>query len=226
MTIGKLHGFLFDTLGKILAADPRNHHDVDYFIARRFPRDVEESEWLQTSVSGLNRDLATLNERCQAGLGSIIDEIETSNRLPSPGAAQRLAAFLDELELDFAPKLKTIAGLRAIRIADLEVLQVHARDLPESCRSVTDLIATSHVVLDSLTESLGENDNQETQRVAADVERTLCSRIITRLRAVKNELRDLTTFVSLWLSCINNRRALLLQAKDDDTDHLGREELS
>ena len=223
ITIGKLHGFLFDTLGKILAADPRNHHDVDYFIARRFPRDVEESEWLQTSVSGLNCDLASLNERCQAGLGSIIDEIETSNRLPSPEAMPRLAAFLDELELEFAPKLKTIAGLRAIRFADLEVLQVHARDLPESCRAITDLIATSRVVLDSLTESLGGNDNQETRRVTADVERTLCLRIITRLRGVIDELRDLTIFVSLWLSCINNRRALLLQAKDDDADHGGQD---
>jgi hypothetical protein len=219
ITIGKLHGFLFDTLGKILAADPRNHHDVDYFIARRFPRDVEESEWLQTSVSGLNRDLARLNERCQAGLGSVIDEMGTSNRLPSPGAMPRLAAFLDALELDFAPKLKTIAGLRAIRFADLEVLLVHARDLPESCRAVGELIATSRVVLDTLTESLGGDDSEETHRVAADVERTLCLQIITRLRAVEDELRDLTAFIPLWLSCINKRRALLFQANDDDADH-------
>jgi len=219
ITIGKLHGFLVDTLGKILAADPRNQEEVDYFLARRFPRDVEESEWLQTSVSELNRDLAGLNERRRAGLGSVIDEMETSNRLPSPEARLRLKAFLDELELDFAPKLKTIAGLRAIRFADLEVLQAHARDLPESCRAVGELIATSHGVLDTLTESLGGNDSQETRRVAAEVERTLCLRIITRLRAVKDELRDLTAFMPLWLSCINKRRALLLHGKDDDADH-------
>ena len=42
ITIGKLHGFLVDTLGEILAADPRSQHDVDYFLARKFPRDVEE----------------------------------------------------------------------------------------------------------------------------------------------------------------------------------------
>ena len=43
VTIGKLQGFLVDTLGKILAADPRSQYDVDYFLARKFPSDVEES---------------------------------------------------------------------------------------------------------------------------------------------------------------------------------------
>jgi len=225
-TIGKLHGFLVDTLGKILAADPRNHQDIDYFLARRFPRDVEESEWLQTSVRGLTRDVEGLNERRQAGLESVIDEMGTSNRLPSPEARLRLKEFLDELELEFAPKLTAIAGLRAIRIADLEVLQVHARDLPESCRTVARLLATSGVVLDTLTESLGGNDGEVAQKAAADVERVLCSQIIARLRDITDELRDLTAFIPLWLSCINERRALMLQPKDDEADHVGQEDLS
>ncbi|MCK5378949.1 MAG: hypothetical protein KAJ78_06065 [Acidobacteria bacterium] len=71
----------------------------------------------------------------------------------------------------------------------------------------------------TLTESLGGDDSEETHRVAADVERTLCLQIVTRLRAVEDELRDLTAFIPLWLSCINKRRALLFQANDDDADH-------
>ena len=225
ITIGKLHGFLVDTLGEVLAADPRSQHDVDYFLARKFPRDVEEAEWLQTSVGRLERDLSKLNARRHADLGSVIDTMTRSGQLPSSEAWQRLAAFLDTLASDFAPKLKTLAGLRAIRFGELEVLQVHARDLPETCRIVGELYATSSVILHTLTTSLGRVESQATHRVATDVERALCSRIITRLRVIEDELRDLATFVPLWLSSIVKRRALMLRPKNDDADELDQEEL-
>jgi hypothetical protein len=226
ITIGKLHGFLVDTLGEILAADPRSQHDVDYFLARKFPRDVEESEWLQTSVRRLDGELTRLNAQRHADLGSVIDTMVRSGRLPSPEAWQRLAAFLDALESDFAPKLKTIAGLRAIRFGELEVMQAHARDLSESCLVVGELYAMAGVVLDTLTASLDGDDSQATHRGAADVERVLCSRIITHLRAVEDELRDLATFAPLWLSSIENRRALMLRPKDDVADDTNQEELT
>jgi len=226
VTIGKLQGFLVDTLGKILAADPRSQYDVDYFLARKFPSDVEESEWLQTSVRRLDSDLLRLNARRHADLGSVIDEMARSGQLPSSEVWQRLAAFLDALESDLAPKLKTIAGLRSIRLGELEDLQAHARDLPESCRVVGELYATAGVILDTLTASLDVDDSQATHKVAADVEGVLCSRIITCLRAVEDELRDLATFVPLWLSSIEKRRALMLRPKDDVADDGGQEELS
>jgi hypothetical protein len=225
ITIGKLHGFLVDTLGEILAADPRSQHDVDYFLARKFPRDVEESEWLQTSVRRLDSEIGQLNSRRHADLGSVIDTMATSGRLPSPEAWQRLAAFLGTLESDFAPKLKTIAGLRAIRFGELEVLQAHARDLSEACLVVGELYATADAVLETLTASLDKDDSHATHRGAADVERVLCSRIITRLRVVEDELRDLATFAPLWLSSIKKRRALMLRTKDDVGDDTDLEEL-
>jgi hypothetical protein len=225
ITIGKLHGFLVDTLGEILAADPRSQHDVDYFLARKFPRDVEESEWLQTSVRRLDGELTRLNAQRHADLGSVIDTMVRSGRLPSPEAWQRLAAFLDALESDFAPKLKTISGLRAIRFGELEVMQAHARDLSESCLVVGELYAMAGVVLDTLTASLDGDDSQATHRGAADVERVLCSRIITRLRAVEDELRDLATFAPLWLNSIEKRRALMLRPKDDVADDTNQEKL-
>jgi hypothetical protein len=225
ITIGKLHGFLVDTLGEILAADPRSQHDVDYFLARNFPRDVEESEWLHTSVRRLDRELGRLNARRHADLGSVIDTMARSGRLPSPEAWQRLAAFLDKLEADLAPKLKTIAGLRAIRFGELEVLQAHALYLPESCVVVGELQATARVVLDTLAASFDGGDRQTAHRVAEDVERVLCSRIISRLRVVEDELRDLASFAPLWLSSIEKRRALMLRPKDDAGDDTNQEEL-
>jgi len=225
VTIGKLHGFLVDTLGEILAADPRSQHDVDYFLDSKFPRDVEESEWLQTSVQQLDDELIRLNARRHADLGSVIDTMAKSDRLPSPEAWQRLAAFLGALESDFTPYLNTIAGLRAIRFGELEVLQAHARNLPESCRVVDELYATAGVVLDTTAASLDGGDSQAPHRVAADVERVLCSRIITCLQVVEDELRDLATFVPLWLSSLEKRRALMLRPKDDVADDTDQEEI-
>ena len=218
ITIGKLHGILVDTLGEILAADPRSQHDVDYFLASKFPRDVEESEWLQTSVVRLNNDLSRLNARRHADLGSVIDEMAKSGRLPSLEAWQHLADFLGALESVFAPKLKTIAGLRAIRFGELEVLQAHARDLPQACRVVSELYATAGVILYTLTASPDLEDGEATPGVAAEVERVLSSRIVTSLRFIEDELRDLATFVPLWLNSIVKRRALMLRPKDDDAD--------
>jgi hypothetical protein len=224
ITIGKLHGFLVDTLGEILAADPRSQHDVDYFLARNFPRDVEESEWLQTSVRRLDNELVLLNARRHADLGSVIDTMASSGQLPSPDAWQRLAAFLGALESEIVPKLKSIAGLRAIRIGELEVLHAHSRDLPETCRVVGELYATAGVILDKLTASFNEGDNPATSGVVADVERVMCSRIITCLRLVEDELRDMAAFVPLWLSNIDKRRALMLRPKDEGADDMGQKD--
>ena len=224
VTIGKLHGFLVDTLGEILAADPRSQHDVDYFLARKFPRDVEESEWLQTSVQQLESALKQLNVRRHADLGPVIDSMVKSGRVPSAEAWRGLADFLDALESDFAPKLKTIAGLRAIRFSELEVLQAHASDLPEACRVVAELYDTAGAVLETLTLSFEADEGEAPSQVARDVERTLCSRIITCLRVVENELRDMSTFVPLWMSSIEKRRALMLRPKNNAVEEPEQEE--
>lgn len=218
ITIGKLHGVLVDTLGEILAADPRSRHDVDYFLARKFPLDVEESEWLQTSVVRLNSDISQLSARRHTDLGSVIDTMARSDRLPSSQEWQRLAEFLGALESAFAPKLKSIAGLRAIRFGELEVLQAHARDLPESCRVASELYATAGVILHTLSASPDLDDSDATRRVAAKVERVLCSRIVASLRSIEDELRDLATFIPLWLNSIVKRRALMLRPMDDVAD--------
>jgi len=224
ITIGKMHGFLVNTLGEILAADPRSQHDVDYFLARKFPRDVEESEWLQTSVQQFHNELALLNARRHNDLGSVIDAMSRSGRLPSPEEWGRLAAFLEAIEADFSPKLKTLAGLRAIRIGELEVLQAHARDLPESCRVVSELQATACSVLEELAESSEGDIGQVPRVVAEDIERVLSLRIISCLRVVEDELRDLATFIPLWMSNIEKRRALMLRPKEDGVDDTKQEE--
>jgi hypothetical protein len=224
ITMGKLHGFLVDTLGEILAADPRSEHDVDYFLARKFPHDVEEAEWLQTSVQRLDNELVRLNARRHSELGSVIDTMARTGHLPSSQAWQGLAAYLEALKADVTPKLESIAGLRAIRFGELEVLQAHARNLPESCRVVGELHTLAGVILGTLTASLDREPGQANRRVVAAVEKVLCRRIITCLRVVEDELRDLATFVPLWISSIEKRRALMLRHRDDGAAGVGEDD--
>jgi hypothetical protein len=219
VAIGKLHGFLVDTLGEILAADPRSSHDVDYFLARRFPRDVEEAEWLLTSVFRLHAELQYINSERHSSLGSVIDEMTRTGRLPSVVDWQKLAAYLSALETDFAPRIQGIIGLRGIRIDELEVLQAHASELPESCRIVNELYSMASEILGRLRESTDRSYDRVARGGAIDtVEHTLSSRIVTRLRAIEDELRDLAAFIPLWLRSVENRRALMLRPKEDPTD--------
>lgn len=224
VAIGKLHGFLVDTLGEMLAADPRSSHDIDYFLARRFPRDVEEAEWLLTSVCRLDAELKYIDSERHASLGSVIDEMSRTGRSPSVAEWEQLAVYLRALETEFAPKLQGIIGLRGIRIDELEVLQSHASELPESCRTVNELYVMAGEILEKLRESDDRSFDQVARAGTIDtVELVLSSRIIARLRAIEDEVRDLAAFIPLWLRSVENRRALMLRPKDEPSDDLGSE---
>lgn len=40
VSIGKMHAFLQDTFGQLVAGDPRSVHDADYFLSKRFPQEI------------------------------------------------------------------------------------------------------------------------------------------------------------------------------------------
>jgi hypothetical protein len=218
VAIGKLHGFLVDTLGEILAADPRSRHDVDYFLARKFPRDVEEAEWLQTSVNRLDDDLRKFNSVRHANLGSVVDQVRSTGRLPTRDSWLRLVAYLDEIETGLAPRLLGIMGLRGIRIDELDVLQAHGVQLPELCRRAVELNETAGEVLEAIAGSLRQADDEVARASIEGVERVLCSRITTCLQNIEDELRDLAAFVPLWLRSVEQRRALILRVREEPTD--------
>jgi len=71
VSIGQIHAFLHDTFGEIMAADPRSLHDADYFLSRRFPRDIEEAEWLHATLVRLGEYLAGLDEDRKKHLAAV-----------------------------------------------------------------------------------------------------------------------------------------------------------
>jgi len=142
-----------------------------------------------------------------------------TRRLPAADQWQRMAVYLNALETEFAPKLQGIIGLRGIRIDELEVLQAHASELPESCRLVNELKSMAGELLEKLDESPDRSYDQVARAGAVEtVELALSSRIVTRLQAIEDELRDLAAFIPLWLRSVENRRALMLRPKDDSPE--------
>ena len=74
VSIGKIHAFLRDTFGEIVAHDPRSRHDADYFLSKRFAQDIEESEWLYSAVYELDELLDGLEKACSAELADLCRE--------------------------------------------------------------------------------------------------------------------------------------------------------
>ena len=78
-------------------------------------------------------------------------------------------------------------------------------------------------VLDEVAASREGDIGQASRTMAEDIERVLSSRIVNCLRVVEDELRDLATFIPLWLSNIEKRRALMLRPKEDGADDADQE---
>ncbi len=73
ISVGKLYAFLRDTLGEILASDPRSHNDSDYFLSKRFAQEIEESEWLYSSVYELHVFVEGLEKLCASEFELILE---------------------------------------------------------------------------------------------------------------------------------------------------------
>jgi hypothetical protein len=85
VSIGRIHAFVRDTFGEIVAADPRSRHDADYFLSRRFAQDIEESEWLYASVYELHDMLHGLAKACSSEFADVQARMQRERMVtPSP----------------------------------------------------------------------------------------------------------------------------------------------
>ncbi len=216
VALGRVQAYVLEALGQILGADPRSQHDADYFLARRFARDVDEAEWLEASVARLEAYLRGLTRERQASLAEIADEIGAQDRLPSHDRWQPVAVFLDELRRKLARELRRVIGLRGIRVDELELLEDYGSDIPTLAGTLAELYETSRVVSTRL-EGTARADAGAPQR-EADMELVTVvtsERMALLIRDLDGHLRDLLAFVSLWRRSIGRRRALLLRKHEE-----------
>ncbi len=217
VSMGKLHAFLQDSFGAVMGADPRSLHDQDYFLSRRFRRDVEEAEWLLESVEALERVVQAAARDNVARLEPWIERLASEHLLPDGRTWQGIAAMLERVD-ELAGKVDKALALQGIRFEELELLQGYRHQLPLERHAIAALYAGGREAVDELMAAApGERPLRE-QAIAdlAGCHRALSRHLLVRSRTLHDILRDLAAFVPIWLANIRKRRALLLYSGGSD----------
>ncbi|MGB5163334.1 MAG: hypothetical protein WBO69_04600 [Thermoanaerobaculia bacterium] len=218
VSIGKLHAFLQDTFSELLAADPRSDRDADYFLSRRFPRDIEEAEWLFASVKGLQKYLRGLESSRYSRLTSVSESIRRELHLPFGEFWVELKEYLVFLINDLSPRLNEILALRGIRFDEMEILDDYAMEIPSKSKMVIEIVDLGRRAVDQMKRDAGDDRSLREQNLhdLITVHAVLSRRLVSLLNDLDRRLSDLWVFVPIWLENIERRRALMLRRDVDE----------
>jgi len=211
VTIGKLHSFLQETFGRIMEADPRSQFDRDYYLSKRFPRDVEEAEWLYRGVINLSDYVSAILEDATEAIEPMVQRLRRDELLPVPSAWQGVLDFVGLLR-DLTRKLHEILALRGIRFDEMELLDLYARRLPAKFHQMTALYDAGKDIAERIKASTPETLPLREQALT-DLLHAHAA-VATRVAALGQEILamilDLNAFLPIWHRSIGERRALLL----------------
>jgi hypothetical protein len=215
VSIGKIHAFLRDTFGEIVANDPRSRHDADYFLSRRFAQDIEESEWLYSAVYELDELLDGLEKACSAELTESLPRMRKERMIPPEPEWGQTSKLLDILLGELMPKLKEVLSLRGIRVNDMESLEAHASNISTDCRSLMETYALGREVIEQLkgVDAPTLDDREQRVKDLISCHRVVSERMTELLTRLHASLRDLAKQMADSKAGIERRRALIL-AKD------------
>jgi hypothetical protein len=212
VSIGKIHAFLRDTFGEIVANDPRSRHDSDYFLSKRFAQDIEESEWLYSAVYELHELLDGLEKDWSVELRDSLPRMRKERMIPPEPEWEQTRKLLDILLGDLMPKLKEVLSLRGIRINDMESLEAHASKISTDCRSLMEVYAVGREVIEQV-KGVGAptlDDREQRVKDLMSCHRVVSGRMIELLTRLQASLRDLANHIADSKAGIENRRALML----------------
>ena len=215
VSIGKLHNFLQDAFGELMAADPRSLHDADYFLSKRFPQDVEEAEWLHSTVTKLQVYLEELQDERMRSLLPLKAHLRLEQTLPMERTWQPSFRLLSALVNDLTPRLREILALRGIRFQEMETLDRYATQIPIHCQVIIELYDNARRATDLVKSGAAKASArpavEQGVRDLVTVHEVVAKRIVELIVAVDTVLKDLISFVPLWIDAIEKRRALLLR---------------
>jgi hypothetical protein len=225
VSIGQLHGFLQDTFGELMAKDPRSLHDADYFLSKRFPKDIEEAEWLHSTLLRLREYLDKLDLVRPQHLTSVAEQVRREETVPSRAAWRGTKFFLEILLNGLTPKLKEILPLRGVRFYEMELLDRYAMEIPTRCRILIDLHEMGSETLDALKGAAGgaRQEREQNVRDLLSCHAVLSRRVTGLIDDIERLLQDLVAFVPLWLEAVEKRRALLLKRSSEEKGEDGEE---
>jgi hypothetical protein len=204
-TIGQLHAFLRDTLSELLNSDLREM-GTDYLMSKRLPRDLEEAEWLYTSVERLKEYLTGLESDQRRHLSELINWLQHAAKLPEGESWKQAKGLLEEILEVLVPRLKEARSLHGIRYDDGQVLDGFLMELPVECRTLIELQALGSDLAGRMESTL--SDARREAPLMQEFHAVISSRIERQLGKLDRSLQDLTAFVALWIDGISKRRAL------------------
>jgi len=213
ISIGQLHAFLQDTFGELMASDPRSIHDADYFLSRRFPQDIEEAEWLHSTVARLIEYVERLEPVRITHLTAMTERMRADEKIASRQSWEDTAALLGVLISGLTPKLKEVLALRGVRFHEMEILDRYAADVPVYCRLLLELHDTGCSAVAAMQAAVADSpaDHGQNLRDLAACNAAVSHRLVGLLVKIDKSLKDLGAFLPLWLQDIEKRRALLLR---------------
>ena len=216
VSIGQIHAFLQDTFGELMAKDPRSLHDADYFLSKRFPKDIEEAEWLHATLVRLRAYLKKLDQIRPQHLTEPAAQMRREETLPGRPGWRGPRFFLEILLNGLTPKLKEILPMRGVRFYEMELLDRYATELPARCRIAIELHEAGSEALDAMkaaapAATAARAEREQSVRDLLAGHGALSLRLATLLTEIERLLQDLVAFVPLWLEAVEKRRALLLK---------------
>jgi hypothetical protein len=219
--IGQIHSFLQDTFGEIMAKDPRSLHDADYFLSKRFPKDIEEAEWLHATLLRLRAYLDKLDQVRPQHLTQPAEQMRREETLPPRQSWRGTKFFLEILLNGLTPKLKEILPLRGVRFYEMELLDRYAMDLPTRCRITAELHEVGSETVEAMkaTGGTSRSDREQGVRDLLACHAVLSRRVAALLNDIDKLLQDLVAFIPLWLEAVEKRRALLLKKSLEEKGH-------
>lgn len=221
VSIGQLHGFLQDTFGELMAKDPRSLHDADYFLSKRFPKDIEEAEWLHSTLLRLREYLDKLDLVRTQHLTSLAEQVRREETLPTRAVWRGSKFFLEILLNGLTPKLKEILPLRGVRFYEMELLDRYAMEIPTRCRMLLELHEVGSEAVEAIKGASGATRQEREQNVKdlLGCHAAFSRRLSQSVEDIDGLLQDLVAFAPIWLEAVEKRRALLLKRGTEDKGH-------
>lgn len=207
--MGQLQIFLYETFGRLVAADPRSSHDADYYVSRRFPADIEESTWLYETVCELQTYLESVEEDRRRLLEFVAAQLQHEQRLPSRDTWSELMALLAGIYNDLTGRLKEILCLHGIRFSEVSALKRYSLEVPTKCLKVLEIHELTAEILSAFDRGQRGDDDPVRQECMV----ALTQRLGRLLGDLDRTIRDLVAFVPLWQKNIERRRAMELSRR-------------
>ena len=211
--MGKVHAFLQDSMSDLLSADPRSVHDADYYLSKRFQMEIQDTEWLHTSVERFQDYLQVLEPDRLHAVEGLEEWIAREKMIPQGPRWETAVEFQSKLNRELVPRLGEILALKGIRFTEMQTLEAYASEIPMRCATIIEIASTGRATVESLKKLHDEGGAgwEFGVEALARSHEVLADRLLQLLGELNRNLLDLRTFVPFWLDQIEKRRALMLR---------------